>query len=62
MLDYRLSKQELVELRINAVISLGNGRTAADVADALLIDPDAVRTYFKRFKQGVAAQAVYLAC
>jgi hypothetical protein len=45
MLDYRLDKQELVELRathrkalnvreayrINAVILLGNGRTAADV-------------------------------
>ena len=52
MLDYRLSRQELAELRaahrralnvreayrINAVILLGNGRTAADVADALLIE------------------------
>ena len=66
MLDYRLSKQELAELRaahrralnvreayrINAVILLGNGRTVADVADALLIDPDTVRGYFKRYKQG----------
>ena len=66
MLDYRISKQELAELRaahrralnvreayrINAVILLGNGRTAADVADALLIDPDTVRTYFKRYKEG----------
>jgi transposase len=66
MLDYRLSKQELAELRaahrralnvreayrINAVILLGKGRTAADVADALLIDPETVRTYFKRFKKG----------
>jgi transposase len=66
MLDYRLDKQDLAELRaahrraahvreayrINAVILLGNGRTPSDVADALLIDPDTVRTYFKRYKQG----------
>ena len=66
MLDYRLSKQELAELRaahrralnvreayrINAVILLGNGRTVADVTDALLIDPDTVRSYFKRYKKG----------
>jgi len=66
MLDYRLDKQELAELRaahrralnvreayrINAVILLGKGRTAADVADALLIDPDTVRTDFKRYKNG----------
>jgi transposase len=66
MHDYRLDKQELAELRaahrgtrnvreayrINAVILLGNGRSAADVADALLIDPDTVRTYFKRYKNG----------
>jgi len=66
MLDFRLEKHELVELRrahrrvlnvreayrINAVILLGNGRTAADVADALLIDPDTARTYFKRYKKG----------
>lgn len=64
MLDYRLNAHELAELRaahraaravreayrINAVILLGNGRTAADVADALLIDPDTVRDYFKRYK------------
>ena len=66
MPDYRLSKQELAELRaahrralnvreayrINAVVLLGNGRTAADVADALLIDPETVRSYFKRYKKG----------
>jgi transposase len=66
MLNFRLDKQELAELRaahrrarnvreayrINAVILLGNGRTAADVADALLIDPETVRTYFKRYKKG----------
>ena len=66
MLDFRLDKQELAELRaahrralnvreayrINAMILLGNGRTAADVADALLFDPDTVRAYFKRYKKG----------
>jgi transposase len=66
MIDYRLAPQELAELRaahraardvreayrINAVILLGKGRTSADVADALLIDPDTARDYFKRYKKG----------
>lgn len=66
MLDYSLSKWEITELRaahrralsvreayrINAVILLAQGRTAMDVADALLIDPDTVRSYFKRYQQG----------
>ena len=66
MLDYRLTPQELAErraahraardvreaYRINAVILLGKGRTAADAADALLIDADTARAYFKRYKQG----------
>ena len=66
MLNFHLDKQELAELRaahgraknvreayrINAVILLGIGWKAGDVADALLIDPDTVRTYFKRFKKG----------
>ena len=38
--------------RINAVILLGQGRSAADVADALLFDADTVRDYFKRYKKG----------
>ena len=66
MHDYRLTAQELTELRaahhaardvreayrINVVILLGRGRTAADVADALLIDPDTARDWFKRYRQG----------
>ena len=66
MLNFQLDKQELAELRsahrraknareayrINAVILLGDGWTVADVAKALLIDPDTVRTYFKRYKKG----------
>jgi hypothetical protein len=38
--------------RINAVILLGKGRAPADVADALLIDPDTARDYFKRYQEG----------
>lgn len=66
MRDYRLTSQEIADLRaahratrdvreayrINAVILLGKGRTATDVADALLIDPDTVREYHKRYKSG----------
>jgi transposase len=66
MRDYSLSKQELAELRsahrevreireayrLNAVILLGQGRGVKDVADALLLDPETVRTYFKRYKSG----------
>ena len=66
MRDYRLSNEEIADLRaahratrdareayrINAVILLGKGRTVADVADALLFDPETVRDYYKRFKKG----------
>lgn len=66
MLDYRLSDPELSELRaahrrapsareayrINALVLLGQGWSAAAVADALLIDADTVRNYFKRYKHG----------
>lgn len=66
MLDYSLTDKELAQLRtahgralnvreadrINAVILLAQGRTPADVADALLIDADTVRGYFKRYRQG----------
>jgi transposase len=66
MRDYSLSKPELAELRaahgvtrdvreayrINAVILLGQGWSPVRVADALLIDADTVRDYFKRYKKG----------
>jgi transposase len=66
MRDYRLSNQRIAELRaahraardvreayrINAVILLGVGWTAADVSAALLVDTDTVRDYFKRYEQG----------
>jgi transposase len=65
MRDYRLNPAELAELRaahsadravreayrINAVILLGDGWKPAEVADALLIDPDTVHDYFKRYKK-----------
>jgi transposase len=66
MRKYQLSQQELTELhaahrevceireayRINAVILLGQGRGVRDVADALLMDRETVRTYFKRYQSG----------
>ena len=66
MLDFHLSDTELGELgaahrrapnvreacRLNAVMLLGRGWTAAAVADALLINADTVREYFKRYKRG----------
>ena len=66
MRDYRLSNRQLAELRaahraardvreayrINAVILLGVGWTAADVSAALLVDADTVRDYFKRYEKG----------
>ena len=66
MTDYRLDKRELAELRaahrqvrdvraayrINAVVLLGQGWSTAEVAGALLMDPETVRSYFKRYTCG----------
>jgi len=66
MRDYRLSDQDLAELRsahrevreireayrLNAVILLGQGWGVTEVANALLMDPETVRAYFKRYKHG----------
>lgn len=66
MLNYQLSKDDISQLRaahrrapsareayrINAVILLGQGWPPADVANALLMDADTARDYFKRYKQG----------
>ncbi|MFE8033713.1 hypothetical protein [Thiohalocapsa marina] len=38
--------------RLNAVILPGQGRSAPDVADARPLDPETVRTYFKRYTPG----------
>jgi len=75
MRDYYLNERELAELRsahrevreireayrLNAVILLGQGWGVNDVADALLMDPDTVRSYFKRYKHG-GVQPVARAC
>ena len=66
MIDFRLDPQALAELReahrkalnvreayrINAVILLAEGWTAEYVGKALLLDPDTVRSYFKRYRTG----------
>ena len=38
--------------RINAVILLAEGWSARQVGTALLLDPDSIRTYFKRYQHG----------
>jgi transposase len=66
MRDYRLSNQDLGELRsahrevreireayrLNAVILLGQGWGVTEVANALLMDAETVHAYFKRYKHG----------
>jgi transposase len=66
MRDYRLSNEQIAELRaahraardvreayrINAVILLGTGWTAPQVAAALLVDAETVRDRFKRYEKG----------
>ena len=75
MVDYSLPAKELHELRaahrrtrdkreadrIKAVVLLASGRTAEDVADALLIDPNTVRNYFKRYQQDGLPGLLHLA-
>jgi transposase len=66
MLDYSLSAEQLAELRaahrrtrdqreadrIKAVVSLASGWPAEQVAAVLLIDPNTVRNYFRRYREG----------
>jgi len=75
MIDYSLPAKELAELRaahrrtrdkreadrIKAVVLLASGRTAEDVAEALLIDPNTVRNHFKRYRQGGLSGLLHLA-
>lgn len=65
MSDYRLSDQQLAELRaahrstrdkreadrIKAVVLLATGWTAEQIAEVLQIDPNTVRNHFKRYRQ-----------
>ena len=75
MVDYSLPAKELAELRaahrrtrdkreadrIKAVVLLASGRTAEDIADALLIDPNTVRNHFKRYRRGGLPALLHLA-
>jgi DNA-directed RNA polymerase specialized sigma24 family protein len=64
MQDHFLTQQDLAELRaahraarnapeayrLKAVMLLGSGWSASEVAAALVIDVDTVRNHFKRYK------------
>lgn len=66
MLDYTLPADKLAELRaahrqtpdkreadrLKAIILLATGWVPEDVAEALLVDPNTVRNYFRRYQQG----------
>lgn len=66
MNDYTLGADRLAQLRaahretrdkreadrIKAVVLLGTGWTAEDVAEVLQVDPNTVRNYFKAYRQG----------
>jgi transposase len=66
MLDYTLPADMLAELRaahrqtrdkreadrLKAIVLLAAGWVAEDAAEALLIDPNTVRNYFRRYQQG----------
>ena len=66
MLDYSLSPEILAELRraqratrdqreadrVKAVVLLGSGWVAEQVAEALLIDPNTARNHFKGYRDG----------
>lgn len=74
MNDYTLSQDELTQLRaahvharekryadrLKAVILLGSGWSAQQVAEALMIDPDTVRSYFKQYKKKGTHGLLYL--
>ena len=75
MVDYSLPAQEIAKLRaahrgtrdkrvadrIKSVVLLASGRTAEDVADALLVDANTVRNHFKRYRQEGLAGLQHLA-
>jgi transposase len=66
MIGYRLTSKRLDELRavhretsdirsaygIHTVVLLDQGWSVAQVAEALLIDTETVRRYFKRYRKG----------
>jgi len=66
MVDYTISTKKLVELRaahrstqdkreadrIKAVVLIGTGWSAEDVAEVLQVDPNTVRNHFKCYREG----------
>ena len=50
--EHRIAREKRQADRLKAVILFGSGWSAEQVAEALLIDPDTVRSYFKRYQQG----------
>ena len=66
MSNYILPETELSELReahaelrekrdadrVKAIILLGSGWSATNVAEALLIDRNTIRTYYRKYKKG----------
>jgi transposase len=75
MSPYTLAKPELSKLRrlhrrtrekrhadrLKAVILLGSGWSAEQVAEALMVDPDTVRAHFKRYRSGGVEQLLKMA-
>ena len=43
--------------RLKAVYLLSSGRSATDVAEVLLLDPDTVRNYFRHYQTGGVEKA-----
>lgn len=49
---HRHAKTRREAHRIKAVVLFGKGWTAAEVAEALLLDEDTVRSYLARYRRG----------
>jgi len=49
---HRTLRDKHLAYRVNAVILLDSGWTAAEVAQALLVDETTVRNWFQRYQQG----------
>jgi len=50
--EHRMTRDKRLADRLKAVVLLGSGWSAKQVAEALLIDPDTVRGYYKRYRRG----------
>ena len=59
--EHRQTKEKRLADRLKAVILLGSGWSAEQVAEALLIEPDTARSYFKRYQQGGVRELLSMA-